>query len=79
MVGIQASQQKQALVQVSFVKNPTISKNLNFPTKEIFAFCYLNRKQSDESALEKQSFTPFFVQQRQRKTQPQPQKSWREF
>ena len=76
MVGIPASQQKQALVQVSFVKNPTISKHLNFPAKEIFVFRYLNRKWKAESTRSTECFT-IFVQQLQRKTQPE--KNWREF
>ena len=32
-------------VQVNLIKNPTISKNVNFPTKKnVFIFCHLNRK-----------------------------------
>ena len=32
-------------VQVNLIKNPTISKKINFPTKKkVFIFCHLNRE-----------------------------------
>ena len=74
MVGIPASQQKQAMVQVSFVRKPNIW--IFPPKKYIFAFYYSNRKWDDESTGGKEFFA-FFFQQHQRKNNPE--KNWRDF